>query len=222
MDFQNLMERTMENNMNEELTMKIGDLVKDRDVNLELLVDQSTKRLRHLHRLMNENPTMKLKRVDDMMLYFELECGHEFLVVWTSLVEDVAEMIEEDKMKVRCKHGCVKTSKQKEEELVKPAPTTNNQPITQKEKPAMPTLKQSDMDNAKNLTFKFLSPNDEKVKERRVVRLAARIQLRLNAYKAACEKGDTFQAINAGKALKAGVNYMRREFGVPCAVKMVV
>jgi hypothetical protein len=204
-----------EMNMQEELTMKIGDIVKDRDVNLEVLCQQSDTRLQHLYRFMVENPQLKLCRVDDLMLSFRfITCGHEYPMVWMTLADEVAGLIEDGKLVVSCVH-CPKETMSEEELISKMRDKVKNKDVH---------LTEEDMKRASALSFRLIQPLTELSLDprtkRQAVSLARRIEVRLCAYKDACAKGNTAQAKNAGLALKRGVNFMRSQLGVPCGVKV--
>lgn len=224
MNFENYMNRQMEENMHETLTMKIGDLTPDKTVNLEELCNHSTKTLQHLYRLMVENPHLELANVDDMALYFKfVKCGHEYYLPWQNVVNDVREMIEDKNIEVRCCFCNDLDADMKEtakEKRVVSSARPNNKTTNNKEKEM--TIKKSDLENAHRLQFLFLEPVDklDAVKMKRVKALASRINIRLDCYKLACKDGRLNQVKNAGKALKNGVNYMRTHFKVKCAVKL--
>jgi hypothetical protein len=220
MNFETFISSQLENDMHETLTEKIGDLVPDRTVNLEELCSHSTRSLQHLYRLMIENTGLELVCVDQMALYFRhLSCGHEYYLPWQNVVDDVGQMIKDKDMIVRCPHHT------KEEKKMSKPDNTKKMSLQAKGlalQAKRSDIKQSDLDNAARLQFLFLEPVEKLGKDKRVraKKLAIRINIRLNAYKAACKEGKMNQVKNAGLALKNGVNYMREEVGVKCAVKL--
>jgi len=211
MNWENYMNAQLEINMQENLTEKIGDLVTDKDVNLEELPNHSTKVLNHLWRLMVENPQLELTAIDDMALYFRfVECGHEHYLPWVNVVDDVTQLIK-DKEQVKCPH-CPQTKK----EAKKMSNPDNGK------KKAQP-LRKSDLENAKNLQFLFLEPVEKLPQAKQVIvkKLAGKIEtVVLPHYKASCEAGNMTQVKNAGVRLKNALNYLRKEQGVNCAVKL--
>ena len=206
--FEQYITNQLETNMHEELSMKIGDLVTNSDINLEELCEHSTSSLQHLYRFMVENSLLELKEVDNLLISFRfLKCGHEYPLPWLGLRDTVGEMIEKKKIVVSCPH-CEK------DDVVSSR--------AEKEKPM--TLKKSDLENADRLFFMFLVPLSEqklkKATQNQAERLGKRCEMRLQAYQRACAVGDVFQAKNAGLALKNGLNFMREKLGVSCAVKL--
>lgn len=231
-NFEHYINNSPESNMQEELTMKIGDLVPDKTVNLEELTNHSVERLQHLYRLMVENEHLELACVDQMALYFRfVRCGHEYYLPWQNVVSDVKGMIEDNSLKVRCSFCS--------DESVPVKPTANEEKEEMKESDAARTentnetkanstkskLKASDFEKAERLQFLFLEPDAlnklPETKKKNVLKLKGRIDIRLSAYKKACAEKNERQVRNAGIALKNGLNYMRREHKVKCAVKLM-
>lgn len=207
MSFEQHLDNQVEMDMLEQFTCSIGNLVPNKDVNLEELCNHPVDSLRHLYRFMVENPELELRRVDDLMLYFYfIKCGHEFCMPWMGLVDNVTEMIKDNDLIQKCK-------------LCRPV--KQDEPVkTEKEKALQ--LTKEDMKNADGLVFMFVRPIEEMKlgdkKLRQVKSLAARCETRLAAYKQACADGNANQAKNAGLALKNGLVEMRK-MGIPAAVK---